>query len=394
MSLNCQFPIGNLSIDPDGVAPCCWSSRLSTMTGTQNPLYTAKEFQAVRKSLAQGSFPKACHLCQHAEEENKVSLRQRMGQKLFQSVSPDSPDIKILDITLDRVCPLACRMCSTVHSTSWDPLYARLEEQKHRFSESAWEKIRNNQIPQKNTPTSLMTRKPGFWKVLDEGLKTATTANLTGGEPLIHPDHNLLLKRFSESKIQHLIYHTSLNVPVARLEKMIPKWKQLESLNIKASVDDIHDRYERFRLGGRFKTVLQNLELLNSLENLHLEINVVIQAWNASHLEEILQFWRRFENAEVQLKPVDGPEFFRPTVFPARQRQQLVEQLTPFVDSRELSPMNQEVIHGEIQRLKNQDHSLFYQDWAVYNEILDETYNDLRCRASVLEEFGYSSGGL
>lgn len=375
MSHQCQFPFGNLQIDSDGLAPCCWSAKLIKLSDAEDFSYNSKEFRLVREQLNSGNFPPACAPCKLTEGDGKVSLRQRLGQRLFpESINwkSEKQQIKILDITLDRVCPLACRMCSTVHSTTWDPFFERLKEQKHRFSDLAWKQISDNQLNTTKKDQTLMTRQPGFWTVIERGLETCKAVNMTGGEPLVHPDHNRLIKRFGESQVSHLIYHTSFNVPEKKVEKLIPQWKEFESVTFKVSVDDINEDYERFRLGGDFKKVLKNLEAVRRLHNVQLEINVVVQSWNVKTLPEILLFWTNFPEVSVNLKPVNGPELFRTTVLPLSEREPIVKQLQKVLAEMDLSSINQSVIRSEIEGLKTEDHSQFYNDLKIYNEILDE----------------------
>lgn len=375
MSLKCQFPFGNLSIDEGGLAPCCWSSKLADFSEVNEDVYNSPSFLSLRNQLNSGAFPMACHLCRSSEEEGRVSLRQRMGQKLFENGSlnkSEQQSIRLLDITLDRVCPLACRMCSSVHSSSWDPVYDRLKQNQHRFSETAWSQISGNQLPSYEKSRPLMTRQPGFWKVIEQGLATSSAVNMTGGEPLIHPDHNKLIEKFEHSGIRHLIYHTSLNVSANKIEKLLSHWKRFESVTFKVSVDDINERYENFRLGGDFQKVLQNLEQLRNLPNVSLEINVVVQSWNVKDLREILLFWENTPDVSVNLKPVNGPELFRSTVLPFDERKPVIGQLQQILEEMDLSPINQDVLRSEIASLETEDLSVLYNDLKIYNEILGQ----------------------
>ena len=382
MKTLCHLPSAHLHISKKGLSPCCRATPLSSIEDSRPGFFSTTAFADLKKQIHSGQKADACSSCWSDEENGRISLRQRFGSKLPSimeyDVWPHQGPV-LVEIFLDRICPLACRMCNSKNSTSWDFVFKELLNYKNEFSPEAWTELesRNNGVA-KVSPDNLLTRHPKFKAILSESLKYARTVNFTGGEPLSHPDHLNLLDYLLKSGVSSLSYFTSLNIPQKNLQKILVKWKNFSKVFLNVSADHIFQDYEKFRLGGKFSLVLDNILYLKqqnqNKEQFNIIIPIIVQAFNIMDIDRIIQFWRSKSISNIQLKSLTGPNFLSSTVIPIKKRDKIISMLESLIHTN-CQPQITNTLKSELGLLSQVDDSRLYPDYQLFNKILDKMYH-------------------
>ena len=228
--------------------------------------------------------------------ENNLRLNRReIKQK--KTVLESKP--VTLDVTLTSECNLRCRMCC-VRKKSWEVSRKTLDEVRELFpyiSCTTWQ----------GGEAFLY---PGFRRLLDE----------------IHENHNHIVQT---------IYTNALLIDRNWMEEIIKGPKTL-FLSIDSVVPDL---YERIRVGASFKTLLENLDLINKYRSgahheIKLYINSVIMRSNFREMSGIIDFAAEHGVSKVEFSPVEGDlkeeNIFR---YPDRESSDFIARMRPELEA-------------------------------------------------------------
>ena len=128
----CMHPFTGLATREDGaVKVCCRSAPIGFIQdNTLEEIWNNETMQLVRKQVLCGERPEVCKPCFDLEDQGVESLRQRhingvipearvnlYPNTVFQEIMPF--EFPTMEIKLNNLCNLKCRMCNPLDSTNW-----------------------------------------------------------------------------------------------------------------------------------------------------------------------------------------------------------------------------------------------------------------------------------
>jgi len=205
----------------------------------------------LRKDMLAGTPRPECNKCYVEEQSDVVSMRQK-GNSQFtsQATATEFEKLEFLEISLDNLCNLECRMCNSQFSTK---LKAR-DEMLYQ----------NNLIHYK--PKSVQYKTLEIMDALN--LSDLKMVKLLGGEPLISPNLILFLEKIPRPENVDLLIITNAHaVPPSFI---IEKLKSFKSVRFDFSIDGIYHFNDYQRVGSNFENTISNaLQLANHFPNSH-----------------------------------------------------------------------------------------------------------------------------
>jgi MoaA/NifB/PqqE/SkfB family radical SAM enzyme len=278
----CPLAWNNLSVIPEGFAPCCWFMYHWKMPDQKNDLLHSKEFQEIRNKMLAGEKVEQCRQCYKNEELGIQSKRQIAIEKYGTSV----PEIKLkgIDICFDNICNLKCRGCNSRNSHLWK----KDEELIYGRSLTQTKLIENN---------------------IDINVSDIEDIEISGGEPFLS---NKFFAFFD--KIRNNLQNKNLSIvtngTILLSDDIIQDFKKCKHFKLSISIDGLKETHNYFRSGNVYDTVIQNLEIyyneFKDLSNTKVEVITTVNVYNVHELNDIKKELSKF-NIIWTIKPLEEP---------------------------------------------------------------------------------------
>lgn len=293
----CVLPWINLSTDVNGsLRPCCKFAQPSKENEFQLPnmrdgsldqLWNHSEFKRLRRAFLEGQQPKECQSCWQEEAAGHDSFRTSFTQ--FKHIDTDQVEFgieasqgpKALDLKLNNVCNLKCRICGPQASSTF------LKETNERFNikldnDGYW--LSNKILNTKNE------------QVLQEWAKDLSHIEITGGEPMASPENIKILEiLIASGHANHINLVANTNGTLFN-QKFIDCLKCFRHVIILLSIDDIGPRLEYQRFPSDWSVIQTNLQKYKQLildhNNIEIFLNPTISIFNVYHLDQY-QEWAK-----------------------------------------------------------------------------------------------------
>jgi len=231
-----------------------------------------------RAKMLEGKRPKECSYCWNIEDASHENISDRYIKsfdpwsrpyltEIFEHDPRESFNPKYLEVFFSNKCNLSCSYCMAHVSSSIEkemdmfgpiPLNDRVMKRHRQYS------------AKKPKEKDLYVK--AFWKWLPEVYGGLHTLRLTGGEPLLDSNLDLLLDFMIERPHEDLIFAVNSNLCVGdrAIDNFYKKLKILEKkTNIKVeiytSLDTFGDQAEYIRYGLNYKKVMSNIKKYQEL---------------------------------------------------------------------------------------------------------------------------------
>jgi sulfatase maturation enzyme AslB (radical SAM superfamily) len=283
MTWECAAIDHGVTIFPNGkIGPCCQihSSYLKPIQELSNPHRFA--------DLNTEYPPSACEKCISHEDAGRDSYRTN-----FNKLKTDSKGLQFVDIRNTNHCNLKCRYCGPHFSSSW--------------------------AKELGNPITVH-------QSIDEYKDTLITEDLhwmyfTGGEPLINPEHWLLLEELISSKKASqitLLYNTNLTTIKYKNIDVINLWSKFKSVHLQCSIDAIGEPLEYIRSGAKWDLIERNLQsvlVAKSNTNIKLTLTPVISVLNIWFISKLFEYAHQHS---IVVNPIvlTGPDYLALDVIP------------------------------------------------------------------------------
>jgi len=293
----CRFPFvhANIRHKDNKMVSACWRSdeNLGSLeTHSLIEIWNGDKFKQMRQTFLNGEWPKGCNRCKELwdnPDTRHLSLRKRMEPKLSRW---DGDNIKLrwLEIRLSAICNFWCLHCGGTHSTMW-----RQKLNQHEMlndfvetSDDAVETFTENMIP------DLIEVSENLHEII-----------ITGGEPLIDPMLDKILKAIPEKNAKNIWITITTNL--SRLDNVhLELFKKFKKVTITVSIDGDRETFDHFRLGGNIKIIEQNITKLQK-NNVDVRCVTTLNILTITRLENIKQLCRdhniEFKMIFVQNRP-------------------------------------------------------------------------------------------
>jgi sulfatase maturation enzyme AslB (radical SAM superfamily) len=353
--------------------------------------------QLVRKQVLCGERPEVCKPCFDLEDQGVESLRQRHINGVIPeariNLYPDTPlqeimpfEFPTMEIKLNNLCNLKCRMCNPLDSTNW----------KDWDKVTPFYKKENNFLV--HTITELVDN-PGkyigefddsdnWWTSFEKLLPHFRRVEFAGGEPLMDPQHYKILDMLkpygANIELKYATNGTTLGISKGRT--IHDYWPYFRSIAVNVSLDGIHDVYNYIRGNSDFNQVEANIKEIKKIPNVSRVVGAfTAQAGNILQAAECIDYFINTMDIIFYSHRVSYPNCLSAQVLPQELKALAITKLLAVksqVDTWSAvkkNPLLGTVTHQQIQDninyLQAKDQNNLWQDFLDFNFALDSTRN-------------------
>jgi hypothetical protein len=397
----CLHPFTGLATREDGaVKVCCRSQPVGWIQEqSMEDIWNGAAMREVRRQVLCGERPEVCKPCFDLEDQGVESLRQRHINGVIPeariNLYPDALDVlrddytmpfefPTMEIKINNLCNLKCRMCNPLDSTSWQDW-----DQVKPF----YEKENNYLVP----TVAKLVRKPGqyigpfddtenWWNSFEKLLPHFKRVEFAGGEPLMDPQHYKILdmlKPYGKNiEIKYATNGTTLGISKGRT--IHDYWPHFRSVAVNVSLDGIHDVYNYIRGNGDFSQVEANIKEIQKIPNVSRVVGAfTAQAGNMLQMAECIDYFINKMNIVFYSHRVSYPNCLSAQVLPQELKDLAISRLESVklqVDSWDAVKKNpliglvtHQQIKDNINYLQAKDQNLLWNEFLEFNKALDTT---------------------
>jgi sulfatase maturation enzyme AslB (radical SAM superfamily) len=394
-----MHPFTGLATREDGaIKICCRSQPIGWIQDESlESAWNNDKMKEVRKQIMCGDRPEVCRPCFDLEDQGVESLRQRHINGVIPeariNLYPNALDnlredytmpfeFPTMEIKLNNLCNLKCRMCNPLDSTSWKDW----EEVKLFY-----EKENNYLVP----TVAKLVRVPGqyigpfdntdnWWASFEKLIPYFRRVEFAGGEPLMDPQHYKILdmlKPYAKNiEIKYATNGTTLGI--SRGRTIHDYWPHFRSVAVNISIDGIHDVYNYIRSNSNFTEVENNVKEIKSFSNVSRVVGAfTAQAGNILQAAECIEYFLNEMGIVFYSHRVSYPNCLSAQVLPqplkdlAIQRLESIEQRLftfPSIEKSDLlERITRQQIKDNINYLRAKDQSHLWKDFLEFNKNLD-----------------------
>jgi sulfatase maturation enzyme AslB (radical SAM superfamily) len=396
-----MHPFTGLATREDGaIKVCCRSQPIGWIQDDSlENTWNNYQMREVRRQVLNGERPEVCKPCFDLEDQGVESLRQRHINGVIPeariNLYPNALDgltenytmpfeFPTMEIKLNNLCNLKCRMCNPLDSTNW----------KDWDQVVPFYKKENNYLV--NTVDRLVS-KPGqyigpfddtdkWWESFEKLLPHFRRVEFAGGEPLMDPQHYRILdmlKPYGKNiEIKYATNGTTLGISKGRT--IHDYWPYFRSVAVNVSIDGIHDVYNYIRGNGDFNQVEENVKEIKKIPNVSRVVGAfTAQAGNILQAAECVDYFINKMGIVFYSHRVSYPNCLSAQVLPQELKELAIERLQAVklkVDTWDLVKSNillSKITHQQIQDninyLQAKDQYNLWNDFVQFNRNLDET---------------------
>lgn len=340
-----MHPFTGLATREDGaIKVCCRSAPVGYIQNeTLEEVWNGDAMRKVRKQVLNNERPEVCKPCFDLEDQGVQSLRQRHIAGVIPearvNLYPDALDaleedytmpfeLPTMEIKLNNLCNLKCRMCNPLDSTSWKDW-----DQVTEF----YKKEDNILIP----IVESLVDKPGqyigpfdnsdnWWSSFEKLLPFFRRVEFAGGEPLMDPYHYKILDKLAEYgeniELKYATNGTTLGIKGGRT--IHDYWPKFRSVAVNVSIDGVHDVYEYIRGNGKFSVIEENIKVFKSFPNVSRVVGAfTVQANNIMQIDKVIDSFINDLGIVFYSHRVTYPMALSAQVLPPKLKQQVITKL-------------------------------------------------------------------
>lgn len=392
-----MHPFTGLATREDGaVKVCCRSAPIGHISDNSlEEIWNNDAMQQVRRQVLCGERPEVCKPCFDLEDQGVESLRQRHINGVIPeariNLYPDTPlqeimpfEFPTMEIKLNNLCNLKCRMCNPLDSTNW----------------TDWNKVVPFYKKENNflVPTiESLVDKPGkyigafddtdnWWASFEKLLPHFRRVEFAGGEPLMDPQHYRILDMLkpygNNIQIKYATNGTTLGISKGRT--IHDYWPHFKSVAVNVSLDGIGAVYDHIRTNSSFEQVERNIKEIKTISNVTRVVGAfTAQAGNILQAAECIDYFLNTMGIVFYSHRVSYPNTLSAQVLPQALKDEAVRRLqevslrVPEFDIVKQHPIlekiTQQQIKDNINYLRAKDQSHLWPEFLEFNRALDAT---------------------
>jgi sulfatase maturation enzyme AslB (radical SAM superfamily) len=399
----CMHPFTGLATREDGaIKICCRSMPVGWIQEESlEHAWNNSTMQLVRKQVINGQRPDACKPCFDLEDQGVESLRQRH----INGVIPESRitlypnalaqlqndytmpfEFPTMEIKLNNLCNLKCRMCNPLDSTNWKdwnkvvPFYKK----ENNYLVSTIEQL----VKKPGQYIGPFDNSDNWWSSFEKLLPYFRRVEFAGGEPLMDPQHYQILdmlKPYGKNiEIKYATNGTTLGI--SRGRTIHDYWPHFRSVAVNVSIDGINDVYNYIRGNGDFSKVEENIKEIQKIPNVSRIVGAfTAQAGNILQAAECIDYFINKMSIVFYSHRVSYPNCLSAQVLPADLKLLAIKRLhsinsivSTFENCKKhplLLKVTQQQIQDNINYLKAKDQFNLWPDFLEFNYQLDSSRN-------------------
>jgi molybdenum cofactor biosynthesis enzyme MoaA len=394
-----MHPFTGLATREDGaVKVCCRSAPVGFIQdNTLEEIWNNETMQLVRKQVLCGERPEVCKPCFDLEDQGVESLRQRHISGVIPeariNLYPNTPlqeimpfEFPTMEIKLNNLCNLKCRMCNPTDSTSWND-WAEVEDFYKKENNFLVHSIKDLNLIKKPY-LDKFDDNPNWWDSFEKLLPYFRRVEFAGGEPLMDPQHYRILDMLKpygkDIEIKYATNGTTLGISKGRT--VHDYWPHFRSVAVNVSIDGIDDVYNYIRGNGDFTEVEKNIKEIQTIPNVSRIVGAVaVQVSNVLTLDKMIEHFLDKLGIVFYTNMVQYPNVLSAQVLPTALKEIAISKLQSVklrvptfkyvIENPILLGITNKQIDGIINFLNAKDQNLLWQDCVEFNQRLDATRN-------------------
>lgn len=304
----CMHPFTGLATREDGaIQVCCRSHPIGWIQNeTLEEVWNNENMQRIRKQVLQGERPKECEPCFSLEDQGVESLRQRHIAGVIPeariNLYPNALDamlddytmpfeIPTMELKLNNLCNLKCRMCHPGDSTSWND-WSEVKDFYKKSGQVIFNLVEDHNL-EKKPLLDKFEDNDNWWSSLEKNLPYFRRVEFAGGEPLMDPQHYRILDMLAPYGHQiEIKYATNLTTLGKGNRTVWEYWPKFKSVAVNVSIDGIGDSYEYIRGNARWSELINNIKQVQTISNVSRIVGAVaVQVSNVLVLDKMIEYF-------------------------------------------------------------------------------------------------------
>jgi MoaA/NifB/PqqE/SkfB family radical SAM enzyme len=398
-----MHPFTGLATREDGaICACCRSHPVGNIQcQSLDQIWNNKTMRRIRQQVLNSERPKECAPCFNLEDQGVESLRLRhISGKIPESrinLYPDAInkmnadysmpfEIPTMELKLNNLCNLKCRMCHPMDSTSWND-WGEIKDFYEREDNVMFKIVQEHNLENKPFLDKFQDNKD-WWKSLEKNVRNFRRVEFAGGEPLMDPQHYKILDMLKSHAHQiEIKYATNLStLGISKGRTVHEYWSNFRSVAVNVSIDGIGDVYEYIRGNGDWTTLVRNIQEIQKIKNISRIVGAVtVQVSNILILDKMIKFFLDDIGIVFHTHRVEYPKVLSAQVLPSELKalaiQRLQEVSYQVKDFKlvkqypQLLSYTLDQIQDNINYLRANDQSNKWEDCIEFNRRLDMTRN-------------------
>jgi sulfatase maturation enzyme AslB (radical SAM superfamily) len=396
-----MHPFTGLATREDGaIQVCCRSHPIGWIQNeTLEEIWNNENMKRIRKQVLNNERPKECEPCFSLEDQGVESLRQRHIKGVIPeariNLYPNSwhklnedytmpYEIPTMEIKLNNLCNLKCRMCHPMDSTSWND-WDQVEEFYEKENNFMVKVISDLDLKRKPY-LDKFDDNPNWWTSFEKNLPNFRRVEFAGGEPLMDPQHYRILDMLEpygkDIEIKYATNGTTLGIKGGR--SVHEYWPKFRSVAVNVSIDGIGDVYNYIRGNSDWNLVVQNVQEIQKIPNVSRVVGAVaVQVGNIMSMDKIIEHFLNDLGIVFFTNMVKYPNVLSIQVMPeplkkiAAVRLQDVRDRVPGFKLVQQHPLLKEItleqINGIIRFMYSDHKPELWKDCLEFNRRLDVT---------------------
>jgi hypothetical protein len=261
----CMLPWVHTTITMENkLRPCCaFDLQSAVQIKEMKPGVLEDSFRWLRKKMLAGEKVNECHACYQNEKYTPRENRQPRSMRGqantdyrldLQDLTEDFIHLRGMEISLDNICNLQCKMCDSMFSSN---LYRR----DAHLMEITWDKVDppgHKGCLGSRKPMKIPKQRIEFIKALGVDWKNIEHIKILGGEPFYSPNFEKLLDHLLEEGTPEILtLEIVSNLTNIIDQRIIDKLNKFAEILLTCSLDGINDynAYQRWGSPGWEKTL-------------------------------------------------------------------------------------------------------------------------------------------
>lgn len=400
----CMHPFTGLATREDGaVQMCCRSHPVGFIQSqTLEEIWNNDTVKRIRKQVLSNERPAECEPCFSLEDQGVESLRQRhisgkipearinLYPKTLDKLNADFTmpfEIPTIELKLNNLCNLKCRMCHPMDSTSWNDWN---EVEEFYVKDNNVISILVDKLNLKSKPyLGHFDNNQEWWNSFKKLLPFFRRVEFAGGEPLMDPYHYKILDMLApygaNIELKYATNLSKLGLPNTD-QNIYTYWPKFKSIAVNVSIDGVGDVYEYIRGNASWNKLVSNIEEIKKFPNISRIVGAcTVQVGNILTLDNIAETFLDEFQIIFHTHRVSYPKELSAQVLPKQLKNKAIEKLILLkqkVSDFALAKTNEKVlqytlgqIDDNINFLKSKDLSELWPDTVEFNHRLDRSRN-------------------
>ena len=397
-----MHPFTGLATREDGaICVCCRSYPIGFIQDA--PLeyhWNGEVMQNIRRQVLRGERPTECEPCFSLEDQGVESLRQRhIEPKIPESRITLYPnalskmnhdftmpfEIPTMELKLNNLCNLKCRMCHPMDSTSWND-WGEIKDFYKKENNIMFHIVEEHDLENKPHLDKFQDN-PEWWNSLEKNLPYFRRVEFAGGEPLMDPQHYRILDMLAPYGNQiEIKYATNLSMLGKGSRNIYEYWPKFKSVAVNVSIDGLNESYEYIRGNANWEQLITNIKEIQHITNISRIVGAVtVQVSNVLILDKMIEYFLDDLEIIFHSHRVEYPKVLSAQCLPNELKDIAIERLQTISlrvhefklvkKQPELLQYTLNQIQDNINYLKARDQSDKWTDTISFNKKLDVSRN-------------------